>query len=419
MSGYIFLLLGLLILASAWLPLFMRGLPISLAVVAVAVGYIFFSIADVHELNDQVLGWTEELTRIALVLAIMSAGLSIDRRLSGRAWQTAWLLLAIGLPLTLVFTAVLGMVVLQLPLAMALLVAAVLVPTDPVLAGAVGVGPPGSGTEREVRFALTAEAGVNDGLAFPFVTLGLLVLADGWSGEALTHWFGLDVLWKTAGGAALGYLVGRLIVIGNHYLPDRMRLQRSGSGMVALGLTFFAFGLAEVISANGFVAVFAAAVSIRNAARSTDYLRHLHGFAVDIEKVVTALVLAIFGGAIAIGIIGNVGWREIAFVVGALLVARPIAVFIATPTAPLSSRERLVAGYLGVRGLASLYYAVLAAGSLEAANRSRLLSIVALVVLASAVLYGVTSDAAMRWADKDGKSAENPDVPPAGAIDPP
>jgi NhaP-type Na+/H+ or K+/H+ antiporter len=180
-----------------------------------------------------------------------------------------------------------------------------------------------------------------------------------------------------------------------------MRLQESGSGMVALGLTFLAFGLAEVLSTNGFVAVFAAAVTIRNASRSTGYLRYLHGFAVDVEKVVTALVLAIFGGAIAIGIISGITWRHIVFVIGALVVARPLAVLVGTPGTPFSMRERLAAGYLGIRGLASLYYAVLAAAVLDPASRSTILSIVALAVLISAVLYGITGEPVVRWVDKE------------------
>lgn len=410
-SGYIFLMLGLLVLASAWLPLFMRGLPVSLAIVAVIAGYIFFSVAGITRLSSQDLSWTEQLTRIALILAIMSAGLSIDRPLSRATWRSAWLLLAIGLPVTWFATAALGVVVLQLPIGLALLMAAVLVPTDPVLASRLSVGPPGSGPEKELRFALTAEAGVNDGLAYPFVAFALLIITRGWSGGNLLHWFWFEFLWKTFGAVIVGFLAGRLIVVSNRLLPDRMRLQASGSGMVALGLTLFAYGLAEVASTNGFVAVFASAVSIRNAVRTTDYLRHLHGFAGDVEKVVTALVLAIFGGAIAIGILGNITWREIAFVVGTLFVARPLGVLAVAPAAPLSTRERAGASYLGIRGLASLYYAVLAAGTLDGSSRDRLLSVVALVVVTSAVLYGVTSDLVMRWVDRGETSAEGSDAP--------
>lgn len=93
-SGYIFLVLGLLVLASAWLPLFMRGLPVSLAIVAVVAGYIFFSVAGITHLSSQDLSWSEQLTRIALILAIMSAGLSIDRPLPRTTWRSAWLLRA-------------------------------------------------------------------------------------------------------------------------------------------------------------------------------------------------------------------------------------------------------------------------------------------------------------------------------------
>jgi len=102
----------------------------------------------------------------------MGAGLKIDRPLGWRSWMTTWRLLAISMPLTIVAIAGLGWSILGLGLASALLLGSALAPTDPVLASDVQVGPPQSGEDGEVRFSLTSEAGLNDGLSFPLRSSG-------------------------------------------------------------------------------------------------------------------------------------------------------------------------------------------------------------------------------------------------------
>ena len=392
MPSYVFALLGFLILAAGWVPLLIRGLPLSFAVVALVAGYAFFSLTHAGPLSGEEIRWAQEMTRLALILAIMTAGLSIDQPFSFRRWRSIWMLLALTLPLTIAFVAVFAHWLLGLSLAAALLVGAILSPTDPVLASSLRVGPPGTGEADELRFALTAESGLNDGIAYPFVLLGVAAVTGQTTVSDIGWWAASDVIWKTAGGAMAGFAVGRAIVIGNRFIPEDLRIQNSGSGVISLGLTFLTYGLAEMIQTNGFVAVFATAVAIRNAVQKTDYLRQLHAFAGEVERVISAVVLAIFGGAIAAGVLGPLNWPEIAFAFAVLLVARPAAVMLCTWKSLLSLRERLAAGYLGVRGLASLYYVILAVASLGPEHRSDILSPVMLTVVVSAVLYGVTGD---------------------------
>ena len=116
----------------------------------------------------------------------MGAGLKIDRRVGWRSWGLTWRLLAIAMPLTILLLSLLSHWLLGLGAAAAILLAASLAPTDPVLASDVQVGPPKSGEEDETRFALTSEAGLNDGLAFPFVMCALALAETGRSGEP---WF--------------------------------------------------------------------------------------------------------------------------------------------------------------------------------------------------------------------------------------
>ena len=105
----------------------------------------------------------------------MGAGLKLDRPVSWRGWESSWRLLGIAMPLTIAGIAFLGWTILGLGIGAALLLGAVLAPTDPVLASDIQVGPPQSGKEDEVRFALTSEAGLNDGAAFPFVYLAIAI----------------------------------------------------------------------------------------------------------------------------------------------------------------------------------------------------------------------------------------------------
>ena len=171
--------LGAVILLVAWLPLGLKRLPLSLAIVCVAIGVAVFSLGGLNFNPDPRTydTLTERLTELVVIIALMGAGVKIDRLMGWRSWGSAWRLLGIAMPLTILAIAVLGVQALGLSLAMSVLLAAALAPTDPVLAADVQVGPPGSGEETEVRFALTSEAGFNDGLAFPFVHLALVFAA--------------------------------------------------------------------------------------------------------------------------------------------------------------------------------------------------------------------------------------------------
>lgn len=168
---------GLLIALVAWLPLALKRLPLSLPIVCIGIGAAIFLLPQVtlRPLPYRYPEITERFAEFVVIIALMGAGLKIDRVFGWRRWSITWRLLAITMPLGIVAIAALGMEVLGLPLAVALLLAASLAPTDPVLAADVQVGPPKTGDEDEVRFGLTSEAGLNDGAAFPFVHLAVLL----------------------------------------------------------------------------------------------------------------------------------------------------------------------------------------------------------------------------------------------------
>src|SRR5215207_4912879 len=178
MDSYIVVvaLFGAVVLLTAWLPMVLKKLPLSLPIACVALGAVIFMIpgspGPVPDPSEH-LKVTQRLTELVVIVALMGAGLKLDRPLSWRSGLLTWRLLAIAMPLTIAALAILGHALLGLGLASALLLGAALAPTDPVLASDVQVGAPGQGKEDAVRFALTSEAGLNDGFAFPFVNLAV------------------------------------------------------------------------------------------------------------------------------------------------------------------------------------------------------------------------------------------------------
>lgn len=200
-------ILGIVILLAAWLPMALRRMPLSLPILCIVGGVLlawspYPLLPTFNPLENR--EFTERLTEIVVIVALMGAGLKIDRPIGWHRWRTTWRLLGIAMPLTIATIALLGFWILGLGLASALLLGAALAPTDPVLASDIQVGPPRTGIEDEVRFALTSEAGLNDGLSFPFVHLAVAFALAAKDGSAiLQHWAAVDILWRLAVGAAV------------------------------------------------------------------------------------------------------------------------------------------------------------------------------------------------------------------------
>lgn len=245
---------GLLITLVAWLPLALKKLPLSLPIVCILIGAGIFCLPGVSYRPSPLAApqITERFTEFVVIIALMGAGLKLDRPFHWRRWGVTWRLLAITMPLGIGAITLLGGTLLGLPWAVALLLAASLAPTDPVLAADVQVGPPRSGAEDEVRFGLTSEAGLNDGLAFPFVHLAIaLGLAASSSEPWLGRWLGLNVLWETIAGVGGGWLVGKLFGWLTFKMPAETKLSKTGDGLIAIAATFVSYGVTEIVHCYG------------------------------------------------------------------------------------------------------------------------------------------------------------------------
>jgi NhaP-type Na+/H+ or K+/H+ antiporter len=396
-------ILGIIILLTAWLPMMLRRLPLSLPIACLAIGALlawspFPLLPRFNPLENR--EFTERMTEIVVIVALMGAGLKLDRPIGWQRWLTTWRLLALAMPLTIAALAFLGSWILGLGVASALLLGACLAPTDPVLASDVQVGPPQTGEEDEVRFALTSEAGLNDGLSFPFVHLAIALALAAKEGTALLqHWALLDVAWRLVAGVVMGWGLGKVFGV----LSFRMKesgLAKTQDGFVALGMTFTTYGLTQLIGGYGFVAVFLAAVAFRASERSHDFHEQLHAFAEQIERLLMMVLLVCFGSIAASGqLLAVVDWRVLVVVVLAIVVVRPIIGWVSLIGAGHASGETAIIAVFGIRGLGSVYYLAYATGQAEFESVQIVWATVLLIVLVSIVAHGIAVTPAMRWVD--------------------
>ena len=379
-----------MVLLVSWAPVGLKKLPLTLAILCVALGVAVFS-SGLLSFNPDPRTWdtaTERLTELVVIISLMGAGLKLDRPLGWRRWSTTWRFLAVAMPLTIIAVAWLGFAGLGFSLAMAMLLGAAMAPTDPVLAADVQVGPPQSGDEDEVRFGLTSEAGLNDALAFPFVHLAILAAAGGLAtAEGLTDWFTIKVGWKLLAGLGVGVLCG----LGFARLIFREGGTRFGDGLVALAATLVAYSAAELAHGYGFLAVFVCALTIRAGERDHEFHQEMHDFSDQIERLLMMLLLVLFGGALANGLLASLTWTDALIGLAVVFVVRPVAGMIAMIGSRQPMRERLLLSFLGIRGVGSVYYIAYALNHGDFGDSERLWAVVGFIILVSILVHGVTA----------------------------
>ena len=363
----------------------------------------------------------ERFTEVAVVISLFSAGLKLRLPLRDPRWYSPIVLASVGMAVTVGLAAAVGMWTLGLSLGAAVLLGAVLAPTDPVLASDVQVED--AADEEGLRFTLTGEAGVNDGSAFPFVMLGLGLLGAHELGPGMTRWLAVDLLWAIASGVLFGTMcgtaVGRLVV----YLRREHREAVGTDDFLALGLIALAYGGTLLLHGYGFLAVFAAGLALRRVEReytgkdaspTVEAAAHAteEEYATDPERAPAYMAQAVLGfneqlerlGEIALvlvlgGLLSEVTWTAPAwvFIAALFLAVRPMAAFLSLAGTALSIRQRALIGWFGVRGVGSVYYLAFALTHGTPAEEGRVLADVTLMaVAASVVVHGISVTPLMR-----------------------
>jgi NhaP-type Na+/H+ or K+/H+ antiporter len=424
----VYLLAGGSLLLAVVLPYALRGQAVSAPMVLLLVGALIGLLPMPSGIGfppAENRAFVEHLTEVSVLIALMGTGLALDRPLvlrspaTWRKWGATWRLLAIAMPLTIAAVAFLGWWAMSLAPAAAIVLGAALSPTDPVLASDVQVeGPtavrgPASDIDEsdEVRFALTSEAGLNDGLAFPFVYLGIFVATMGGFTEWGLRWVGWELVGKTVLGVAIGIGVGWVLAKVAFRAPRSLRLAETGEPLLALAAVLLSYGVAEVAQGYGFLAVFTCAMTLRSAERGSEYHVMMHETVERLERLITLVVLLMLGVAMTNGILRNLTWEAVGVALALVLVVRPVTGWLALSLGwgrhkgrvgdqVLTRPERLATSFFGIRGVGSLFYLAYATGKVDFENAQLLWSTVAFTVALSVLVHGVTATPAMRWLDR-------------------
>ena len=429
MTGAIwFVVTGLLLVGMAVASTVVARLPLTTALLYLAVGIALgpagLGLIRLDPFRDSAL--LERLTEIAVLVSLFGAGLKLRRALSDPHWRLPLRLATLSMTLTVGLVAVVGVFAMGLPLGAAVLLGAVLAPTDPVLASDVQVEHPTD--EDRLRFSLTGEAGLNDGAAFPFVMLGLGLLGLHEIGSLGWRWLVVDVVWATAAGLGVGWALGSGV---SHVVLWLRRERKEAVGLddlLGLGLIALAYGAALLLQAYGFLAVFAAGLALRreerlqtlaasgseappdvhaaaNSARAAEvatahetapaYMAQAAlGFTEQLERLLEVGVVLMLGGMLSSRTLAAEGWW---FAPLLFLVIRPLAVVLGAPMRGAPPIQRWLAAWFGIRGIGSVYYLMFALQhGLEGPAAELLVSIVFTTVAASVVVHGISVTPLMR-----------------------
>lgn len=425
-----FVIAGLLFISVALAGSAIARLPLTTAILYLGVGVLLGPFGSgLLQLNAVThAAALERLTEIAVIVSLFTAGLKLRVPVLDRRWLIAARLAVISMTITVALIATAVVVVMGLPWGVGVIVGAILAPTDPVLASDVQVEHPFD--QNRLRFALTGEASLNDGTAFPFLLLGLGLLGLHDLGPGLWRWVAVDLLWKTAAGLAIGVGLGTALSMVVLYLRRKHREAIGLDDFLALGLISLAYGVAVACHAYGFLAVFAAGLALRRAERMAsaharrppaplpaagnaskdDLAVHpdkgpafmaeaVLAFNEHLERIGEVTIVVIIGSLLSPGLLS---WQLLWLAPLLFLVIRPLSVMLGLVGAGMTRRELALSSWFGVRGVGSAYYLAYAiTHGLPAAFQEQIIGLTLAVLAVSVVLHGITVTPLMsRWGEK-------------------
>jgi sodium/hydrogen antiporter len=423
MAGWA-LFAGALLLSMVLLGTLFTRLPLSTAMVYLAVGWLLGPSA-MNVLAPDPLGATrvlETLAEAALLISLFAVGLHLGVPIRSRRWWLPVRLAFVSMAAMVGLVAAVGVWALQLSLGAAIVLGGILAPTDPVLASGVQSAP-GPRPDR-LGFSLAGEGGLNDGAAFPFVMLGLGLMGHHDLGPRMLNWWAVDLLWATAAGAAigaaLGTLTGRLVV----YLRARHQEAVGLDVFLGLGVIGLSYGIAHAAMASGFLAVFASGLALQRvrehpvpgsqplhasaeaAGHAYEVLAtHSHHasatmrdtvqlFNGQLEKLAELALVLLVGAMLSYAAPHPATWWFVPLV---LLVLRPLSTWPATAGERLAPAQAGLIAWFGIRGVGSVYYLLFALRhGLDAATAQALVTLTLWTVAASVVVHGLSAQPLMR-----------------------
>ncbi|MFP4103675.1 cation:proton antiporter [Coleofasciculus sp.] len=396
------LLLLLVTMGSGWI----KRLPLSYAIIYLVVG-IFLGPYGTNLIQIQPrTELLERITEFVVIVSLFSCGLKMNRPLRLRAWSSTIRLIAFLMPISIFAIAAISHWLLSLNWGAAILLGAILAPTDPVLASEVQLEH--IGDRDELRFGLTSEGGLNDSLAFPFVYFGLYWLENNNWQTWLKEWIIVDLIWAIAAGIGMGILVGKGVMGIKQQLQKFRSIDALMEDFIGLGIILITYALTEIINGYGFLAVFVAGLMVQRSYSNSHSNRRLSQleFTEQLEKLMEVGTILLLGSILRIEPIIEFG-GEALIIAGLLIFAiRPLGAWISTtnlgfaksPRSSFHPTTRWLFGWFGVRGVGSLYYLSYALGkSLEGELGTKIAWITSITVIISIIIHGISATPLMNW----------------------
>jgi NhaP-type Na+/H+ or K+/H+ antiporter len=405
------LLLGVT-LGSGWIS----RLPLSYALIYLVVG-IFLGPYGVRLIqlrpNAEFL---ERLTEFVVIVSVFGCGLKMNRPLKLWAWNTTARLIGFLMPISILAIAATCHWLLGFGWGAAILLGAILAPTDPVLASEVQLADVKD--KDELRFGLTSEGGLNDALAFPFVYLGVYWLKDSNWENWFKQWVAVDLLWAIASGIVMGILVAKAVVWIDQQVQRFRQVDDLMEDFVALSTILLTYSLTELVNGYGFLAVFVAGVVVQASYYHNQEKRLAQlEFTERVEKLLEVGTILILGSLLLLDPMLKYASQAL-LVAGLLLfVIRPVGVWLSLLGSRIPAPTRWLFGWFGIRGVGSLYYLTYAFGhGLVGETGEQIAWITYITVIISVVLHGISSTPLMNWYERNIKGTSK-DVSPAISLD--
>ena len=414
-----FMLVGGLLLVMGLTSSILKRSPVTSAMIYLAVGVLVgptaLNLFHFNPLKESAL--LEVLTEVAVLISLFSAGVKMPVPFSFSRWRAPILLATVSMTLTVAMVAAFAYYVLGLPLGAGVLLGAILAPTDPVLATDVQIRHPGD--RDQLRFTLTSEAGMNDGSAFPFVMLGMGLLGLHELGEFGLNWVVVDVLWATVGGIAIGVIAGVALARLGWKLRREPLKHELMDDFLGLGLIGVVYGLTVLLHAWGFLAVFFAAVALRQTEmklaktaqasieRCTSQENDIRDadacpdpepsplvsegslvFKEHLERLSEVVLILLIGGTL---FLDSWSWNAVGLALFLFMVARPASVLVSLVGSRTPWRIQSLTSWFGVRGIGSLYYLMYAIQhGLPETLALELMQLTLIVVALSILIHGTS-----------------------------
>ncbi|CAD6517757.1 cation:proton antiporter [Paraburkholderia metrosideri] len=424
-----FLIVGAVLVFMGLAATTLRRLPISAAMFYLAIGY-GLGLPGVDLLRLDMVGDAHLLrmiTEVALLVSLFAIGLRLRLGVLERLWTVPLRLGFLAMLATIPLLTLFGVYVLKLGWGPSLLLASILAPTDPVLAHDVQVHNPGD--HDLLRFALSGEGGLNDGIALPFALLGLALCAapPALAAELLNLQLAASMVWGVVGAIAIGGALGWATTHSVAWLRMRHAQALGLEGFFALGLIELSFGAAQIAHTYGFLAVFAAGVAMRrvehrasggasprkvlgtvdsedveataaNPSKAHAYVAEsVLGFTIELESIAEVAVMAMVGNVLATLQAPLFTWQSITLTVALFVIVRPVSVELALLGSSATATQRRLMSWFGIRGIGSFYYLAYALEHGAAADVMPLMPLTLAVITASVVIHGVSATPLMNW----------------------